>query len=780
MMEHLLDICDTESFLREREILKAQTLLSKCDSSNTSANDNDDLYELTEPRFRWLGSEATHVQHHTLPSHVDEGVAEAFQNYDEASGWNISTIFDTGALEDAYGTFANSGLDAMEMSRQLAGFIQHWLYVRLLEVALGKQIKSSFLIKRAKDQILYLDSRRINFALAAWIEDSKKMKASDKFKMIHTVRSCCTIVLEALFEYLSINGGPADGQGEPYKTYDITHFPELHKLLLDMAPAIIALNEAILQSMQLLGDETPIHIFPTYYNTIFTSRNARLQQRGWCPVIISRFQQTMPSSVLAYFDASQLENPAKGHGSCSNTTCRRNNVDTDTYQHQHALEGCSCPKVFPLFQEVTTAIRKEQIPVISISTTEELVTSIARDTPYVAISHVWADGLGSTTEQGIYWCQAKRLSSFASNAAGLGTAFWVDSLCIPEASEYRKEAIAMMKSVYQNATKVVVVDRSICQQSAQQPIMSLIYIVAASSWMQRLWTYQEAYLASSILLAFSDRLVNFQELIHQATRMTAVPSAQQLLSGLCEPLILELSSLVSQPQASRRLPISGVLDVMRSRSTSRKSDETIAVSALLNVDTRKLLRMDGDERMIMLFLQVSRVPWLILFDKRPKILREPYRWMPSTFLSWTADPLDVSTRNPVYAYCTEEGLKARIVVLELDSDLDLHNHTPYYINTNGTWLELESRDQNFSVPVDAKVRMLLVYYLDENLPPETILGTDSTEPVILATARTGIHRKISCFFGLNWRIRSMPEDFSPGHKSPTLRASWKVDDVLIT
>ena len=768
-MEHLLDICDTESFLREREILKAQTLLSKCNSSNTSD-------ELTEPRFRWLGFEPTNPEHHTIPSHVDEGVAEAFQNYDEASGWNTSVIFDTGALEDAHATFAKSGLDTMEISRQLAGFIQHWLYVGLLEVALGKHIESSFLTKRAEDQILYLDSRRINFALAAWIEDSKTMKASDKFKMIHTVRNCCTIVLQAVFEYLSINGGPADRPGELYKMYDITHFPQLRDLLLDMAPAIIALNEAILQSLQLMGDQTPIHIYPTYYNTIFTTRNARLQQRGWCPVIISRFQQTMPSSVLAYFDASQLENLAKGHESCSNTTCSRNNVDTDTYQQQHSIEGCSCVKVSPRFQEVTTAIRNEQIPVISLLNTEKLATTIAKDTPYVAISHVWADGLGSTTEKGIYWCQAKRLSSFASDAAGSGTPFWVDSLCIPEASEYRKEAIAMMKSVYQNATKVVVVDRSICQQSAQQSIMSLIYIVAASSWMQRLWTYQEAYLASSILLAFSDRLVNFRELIHQASRMAAVPSAQQLLSGLCGPLILELLSVVPQPEASQGLPISRVLDVMRSRSTSRKSDETIAVSAVLNVDTRELLRVDGDERIITLFLQVSKVPWFILFDTRPKVLREPYRWMPSTFLCWAADSLDVSTSNPVYAYCTKEGLKARIMVLELDSDIDLHSHTPHYINTSGAWLELESRDRK---SVNAKVKMLLVYYLDENLPPEAILGTGSTEPVVLATASTGIPRKSSCLFGLNWGIRNMPQDFSPGHESPTLRASWMLEDVLI-
>ena len=79
MMEHLLDVRDTESFLREREILKAQKLLSKCDSSNTSTNDNDNLDKLTKPRFRWLGFEPTNTQHHTIRSNVDEGVAEAFK-----------------------------------------------------------------------------------------------------------------------------------------------------------------------------------------------------------------------------------------------------------------------------------------------------------------------------------------------------------------------------------------------------------------------------------------------------------------------------------------------------------------------------------------------------------------------------------------------------------------------------------------------------------------------------------------------------------------------------
>jgi hypothetical protein len=47
--------------------------------------------------------------------------------------------------------------------------------------------------------------------------------------------------------------------------------------------------------------------------------------------------------------------------------------------------------------------------------------------PYVAISHVWANGQGSTTKEGLLACQIKRLVAL-TNQLTLGKTFWIDAL----------------------------------------------------------------------------------------------------------------------------------------------------------------------------------------------------------------------------------------------------------------------------------------------------------------------------------------------------------------
>jgi hypothetical protein len=60
---------------------------------------------------------------------------------------------------------------------------------------------------------------------------------------------------------------------------------------------------------------------------------------------------------------------------------------------------------------------------------------------YVTFSHVWAEGLGSTTEEGIFECQARRLAAVAEQASSVGVSWWIDSLCIPDTRPYRKSQL---------------------------------------------------------------------------------------------------------------------------------------------------------------------------------------------------------------------------------------------------------------------------------------------------------------------------------------------------
>ena len=119
---------------------------------------------------------------------------------------------------------------------------------------------------------------------------------------------------------------------------------------------------------------------------------------------------------------------------------------------------------------------------------------------YVAFSHVWVDGLGSTTEHGIYECQARCLAALAEQASGVGVPWWIDSLCVPDSELHRQKSMRQLRNVYNNATKVLVIDKAISQCGSDSTAEDLLWAVVSSSWMQRLWIYQESFLATNIVV----------------------------------------------------------------------------------------------------------------------------------------------------------------------------------------------------------------------------------------------------------------------------------------
>ncbi|KAK4220981.1 hypothetical protein QBC38DRAFT_461991, partial [Podospora fimiseda] len=95
---------------------------------------------------------------------------------------------------------------------------------------------------------------------------------------------------------------------------------------------------------------------------------------------------------------------------------------------------------------VVENIGQDGIPVVTLEAHK------SSEKPYFAISHVWADGLGSSTEKGLPVCQLRKLSARVRKCQTEMDAFWTDALCIPESDrETRKRAITMMAKTYQEA-----------------------------------------------------------------------------------------------------------------------------------------------------------------------------------------------------------------------------------------------------------------------------------------------------------------------------------------
>lgn len=254
------------------------------------------------------------------------------------------------------------------------------------------------------------------------------------------------------------------------------------------------------------------------------------QQNRWCPYVIEKLYNNMNYSVIHWLWASEINAlDGRDHSSCTTSKCHAVHISSGAeYVEAHA-DGCdrNCARYYPETGQFIEILLSGSIPVIiatpstsghrnysfRVSSTRPNHTDT--DIPYVAFSHVWSDGLGSTTEQGIPSCQVNFLARVASSQNSLpegSTAFWIDSLCIPGNSAARKKAIQFMSSTYKEALTVLVLDNTLRKvslhddagrQSSPEYLLLRIY---TCPWNQRVWTYQEGALARRLvfLLARGD------------------------------------------------------------------------------------------------------------------------------------------------------------------------------------------------------------------------------------------------------------------------------------
>ena len=119
----------------------------------------------------------------------------------------------------------------------------------------------------------------------------------------------------------------------------------------------------------------------------------------------------------------------------------------------------------------------------------------------MALSHVWADGLGNPYANALPQCQLLRLLSLLQRSnMPLGSEdsdqellLWCDTLCCPvKPSEAKTRALVQMKRTYQNATMVLVLDASL--QLFNGGLLTpeeMCTRISSSGWTRRLWTLQE-------------------------------------------------------------------------------------------------------------------------------------------------------------------------------------------------------------------------------------------------------------------------------------------------
>jgi hypothetical protein len=202
-------------------------------------------------------------------------------------------------------------------------------------------------------------------------------------------------------------------------------------------------------------------------------------------------------------------------------------------------DGIPCNNASPDMDRLTDLLKKGKIPVVTL-TDKGLKVLPHDDRLYIAVSHVWSDGMGSTSEAGLPECQVRFLSSAATAALAYefasrgslnfilmdfeagnpnaGIPFWVDALCVPAEVILRKRAITLMAKTYADAAAVAVIDSALRQLSIATPAEEQLFTLYFSNWVRRLWTLQEALLAKKLFIHLHDGIMDVVSFFEMGNR----------------------------------------------------------------------------------------------------------------------------------------------------------------------------------------------------------------------------------------------------------------------
>ena len=351
-------------------------------------------------------------------------------------------------------------------------------------------------------------------------------------------------------------------------------------------------------------------------------------------------------------------------------------MDEATYQTVHA-NGCPCREASddprhdqrcehlgPVLEDVAKILIGGNFPVVELTKMKGSdgisisVEPYRKSVSYTAITHVWADGLGNPRSNTLPRCQCSRLYELLSHLSdrmeGLSLArnalsrfskratvyVWIDTLCIPHVKELRKQAINLMYSVYQKATKVLLLDESLLQVSSSRPLEELCFRITISPWMRRAWTLQEGALANTLFIQLADGPIHVQSAIDSlARRAKGTESYNITLMESCIILQYLESCRLGVDESQVTIVHSGLID----RSTSHEEDKKLCLAIMLGCNMQRIQEAKGEERTKRIYEQMQYIPDSFFWHRHACLSIQGFSWAPKNI--WHAHANGSMARN---------------------------------------------------------------------------------------------------------------------------------------
>ena len=384
-----------------------------------------------------------------------------------------------------------------------------------------------------------------------------------------------------------------------------------------------------------------------------------LERSNCCPSQMQMLMQHFGSLQALSFVASCFheDNIQWDHASCDGRICRAGDLAASGQITRHVSDSCGCKFLSVDEDLLADCLNKGCLPLLRIKEGTNLdkmsieVVASTDSTPYVALSHVWADGLGNPSATSLPRCQLSRLKDLIDNldSAALDLPedapemlLWCDTLCCPVVSrEAHNMALRQMYRTYDQATVVLVLDRSlISHRVGGMHVDEACLRIAASRWMTRLWTLQEGALSASkhkLWFQFTKTALSTQTLyIHLYKVMKTDIRRRGVLESVMGRFHTFMTLFRDQGSENQGAQMKDIMDGLLYRSVTVPSDEPLIIATLLALDLSPILASDPEQRMNVLWRIIGTSPSgidkHIIFHMGPKLLERGLRWAPQTLL----------------------------------------------------------------------------------------------------------------------------------------------------
>lgn len=579
-------------------------------------------------------------------------------------------------------------------TRDFLGFLQRWLFFGTLETCIGRQVPMEYFTRQHTNPTRNVITTEFLEACLefSWTADGLKRRAESSESLMR-VAFISTSINQLLYGDKKSCGDDYEPRTPLEESMGLQTFMTRNNFKDPRPPELALSFSLMIQAVYVSHNIWDAAYHKTYpqrgrlgsenqsTNSILplapelTLPYARLRDKGWCPSRIYSLYFGVGLSAMLYI--SQLERPParKPHSMirirsaadstsqwslgdspgtpeklCSPHYCASVQMNEETYRTMH-VEGCNgCDYMGANPSEILRILQNGSVPlVVSIDPDDEtdspeeilLVESGATtENHYVAISHVWSDGLGNPKENALPRCQMRRLSRLVQSLPGAESdlvLFWIDTICCPPDSTGQAEAqglaIQMMARTYHDAQAVLVLDEWLCMtDSSCMRDSELLLRIIASNWNSRLWTFQEGALARKLIFQFADKAYDMRSGWNNFTRQGSDTCMERLI---LEPAINDkVGDLLRFRGSESSMPekLESLVSALQFRSTSVAPDEAICISNLLGIDLKKVMDGSPETRMERLWKLVHEVPPTFAWRKWPRLDADGIRWAPRSML----------------------------------------------------------------------------------------------------------------------------------------------------